>query len=88
MGNNEKPQANDLLSSKKINTEQQRCKHQTKALVLPELLYSLLEGKSCRNYSLQIDRIDNSKGYTDDNVGVVNKLCNMKKRQGKDFFAK
>jgi hypothetical protein len=40
--------------------------------------------KGRQNHSLQIDRIDNSKGYSDDNIQVVDKLYNIQKGQGKD----
>jgi hypothetical protein len=36
--------------------------------------------------SLTIDRIDNSKGYSDDNVQVVDMSYNSKKGRGKDLF--
>jgi hypothetical protein len=36
--------------------------------------------------ALTIDRIDNSKGYTDDNIQVVDKRYNCQKRQGKDLW--
>jgi hypothetical protein len=36
--------------------------------------------------SLTIDRIDNSKGYSDDNVQVVDRSYNSRKGQGKDLW--
>jgi hypothetical protein len=47
-------------------------------------LYWKKKGRSAE--SLTIDRIDNSKGYSDDNVQVVDRSYNARKGQGKDLW--
>ena len=44
------------------------------------------EKKGRTHQSLTIDRIDNGKGYSDDNVQVVDMSYNSKKGKGKDWW--
>jgi len=47
-------------------------------------LYWIHKGR--KSHQLQIDRIDNSKGYADENVQVVDGLYNKQKGKGKDLW--
>jgi hypothetical protein len=45
------------------------------------------KNKGKQSYQLQIDRIDNSKNYSDYNIQVVDGLYNRKKGKGKDLLS-